>query len=231
MFSPRATRVEMLQLAPLVSCVLCIANLSGSPNIFRPDLYRWSLIFCLSTLTTNTMCTCLIAGRIYWLHRRSASLGRSSGVNLVMAMVLIIESGAIYSVSLAFQMGLYKAGSFGLYIVYNSMPNIVAISFTLLIVRLGWVSVFGNGGSHERTAQFSSVILAMLSNPDTERVMAPATAHACRCERGVDLRSRPPYISKGTTGDHSDSDLAITRAAANVTRSESTSRLNSIQAD
>jgi len=67
----------------------------------------------------------LIAGRIYWIHRRSASLGRSSSsLSLVTPMVLIIESGAIYSVALSFQIGLYATGSFGLYIVYNSVRSL-----------------------------------------------------------------------------------------------------------
>jgi len=61
----------------------------------------------------------------------------SGGPNLAAPMILIIESGAIYSVCLLTLIILYASGSFAQYIVFDAVTQIIGIVFSLIIVRIG----------------------------------------------------------------------------------------------
>jgi len=103
--------------------------------VFIVDLQHWILAFFVLTLTTNFTCTCLIAGRIWWVHRTTQ--GRVGGPNLAAPMILVIESGAIYSICLIILIILYASGSFAQYIALDAVSQVVGIVFSLVIVRIG----------------------------------------------------------------------------------------------
>jgi hypothetical protein len=63
----------------------------------------------------------LIAGRIWWINR--ATIGRVEGPNLAAPMILVIESGAIYSFCLIILIILYATGSFAQYIALDAVSN------------------------------------------------------------------------------------------------------------
>jgi len=162
---------------------------TGETPVFIALLRRWILAFCILTLITNTTCTCLIAGRILWAYRKTSFLGRVGGRSLVTPAVLIVESGAIYPIALATQLGLYISGSFAYLVVYNSMPTIIAIAFSLLIVRLGLgLSASGTDRSQKSMARGQTLTSSLLNIPP-ERAGPPPATPGCQCGHGIALRS------------------------------------------
>lgn len=78
---------------------------------------------CIINVLTNSAYgfSALIAGRIWWIHRRTK--GAVSGSNLVPAAVVVIESGGIYSACLIILLSLYLSGSFAQYIVLDAVSH------------------------------------------------------------------------------------------------------------
>jgi len=107
-----------------------------STGVFTSNVQHWITAFFIITLVTNFTCTCLIAGRIWWIHRTTK--GRiASGPNLAASMILVIESGAIYTLCLIILMALYGSGTYAQYIALDAVTQLIGIVFLLIIVRVG----------------------------------------------------------------------------------------------
>jgi len=178
---------------------------------FIASYRRYPLTFSALTLVTNSMCTLLIAGKIYWTQRKTSGLGRAGGQSLVTPMILIIESGAIYSTCLLIQISLYASGSFAIVMVLDSLPSIIGITFSLVIVRLGLgLSAYGPGAS--TYAGGSSLISTFTSAPQNSRGQRSHqlsnSGQVCQCGRGMSLRPLEVRITRksSTTGDASGAD-------------------------
>ncbi|THU98438.1 hypothetical protein K435DRAFT_660995, partial [Dendrothele bispora CBS 962.96] len=117
------------------------ARASPQAPVFITELHQWIVSFFSLTLVTNFCCTTLIAARIWWSHRRMAGNNMAVyGRSVMPAAVIIIESGAIYSVCLIILLILYLSGSFAQYIALDAVSlswEVVGIVFSLIIVRVG----------------------------------------------------------------------------------------------
>ncbi|PPQ96037.1 hypothetical protein CVT25_013899 [Psilocybe cyanescens] len=102
--------------------------------IFLKDLQHWIVSFFSLTLFTNFTSTTLIASRIWWIHRKTKTI--VSGRSVLPAMVVIIESGAIYSACLIILISLYLSGSFTQYIVLDAVTQVIGVVFSLVILRV-----------------------------------------------------------------------------------------------
>jgi len=95
---------------------------------------RWIVSFIVMTLSTNVLCTSLIAVKIWKINSFSAQfVGRS----LTPVMLMVIESGAIYSCTLVALLVCYLTRSPGQYLILDSLSPIVGCVFSMVIVRLG----------------------------------------------------------------------------------------------
>ncbi|THU98045.1 hypothetical protein K435DRAFT_600266, partial [Dendrothele bispora CBS 962.96] len=114
------------------------ARASPQAPVFITELHQIVSFFSL-TLVTNFCCTTLIAARIWWSHRRMAGNNMAVyGRSVMPAAVIIIESGAIYSVCLIILLILYLSGSFAQYIALDAVSlSWEGIVFSLIIVRVG----------------------------------------------------------------------------------------------
>uniref|UniRef100_A0A8H8CDL8 Uncharacterized protein n=1 Tax=Psilocybe cubensis TaxID=181762 RepID=A0A8H8CDL8_PSICU len=138
---------DMKIVVPLLVCYIASAGVglgavqgfarSGPhpSDIFIGSLGRWSISFFSLTLFTNLTCTVLIALKIWWMHKRTKSI--VSGVSVLPAMVIIIESGALYSAVLIILLTTYAAGSYSQYIALDAVTQIIGITFSLVIIRVG----------------------------------------------------------------------------------------------
>jgi len=202
-----------------------VANGHTNAPLFASEYGRWILAFTCLTLFTNLVCTSLIAGKIWWIHRRSTSLDRVGGQSLATPMIVIIESGAIYSISLIVQISLYASGSLAVFIIVDSATSIIGVTFLLIIVRLGLgLSAFGNstrsgGGQSDATpTQDFTTSLSNLANGNRvwrERSGAQIPAdgrqsvcQTCRCGNAIaDVRPLELRIDERTDSDSCFLDL------------------------
>jgi len=115
------------------------------------------------TLALNTLCSSLIAARIYYKQRqtrRSFEDARAmkpvDGDCLSHVAVIIIESGAIYSTLMVILVGTYAAEEIGIFSMFLDMTSpVIGIVFSSIIVRVA------RGVSHgENSVQVSAFVAA-----------------------------------------------------------------------
>ncbi|KAI8976301.1 hypothetical protein BD414DRAFT_509665 [Trametes punicea] len=100
-------------------------------SAFAHSLQIWNgSLFSLS-LATNVVVTMLISLRVWYMLRME---GGSATFRYWRVLVIIIESGMIYSVALVCEITLYFLGSNAFYIVYDPIAQLTAITPTLIIV-------------------------------------------------------------------------------------------------
>ncbi|KAJ7466902.1 hypothetical protein FB451DRAFT_1259474 [Mycena latifolia] len=106
-------------------------------------------LFFILSLSMNFFVPTLVAGRLWWVIRRirgSSGAGtRRKGRN---AMIIILESGLIYSVFVSLHMAFFHFSDPRDEIIYGALGQVVGIVPTLIIVRVGLgVSENGSGNS------------------------------------------------------------------------------------
>jgi hypothetical protein len=80
----------------------------GRAEIFAEELSHWITSFFSMTFATNVICTALVAYRVWAINRKHVSF---RGRKLRPLMLLIVESGAIYSATLMVLLILYNVDS------------------------------------------------------------------------------------------------------------------------
>ncbi|KAF7320547.1 Zn(2)-C6 fungal-type domain-containing protein [Mycena chlorophos] len=113
-------------------------------------LIQLRLFFILS-LTTNLFVPALIAGRLWWVIRRlrgNAALAAATRRQSRRAVIILLESGLIYSAVVSVHMVYFHYQDPMDEVVYAALSQIVGIVPTLIIVRVGR----GISQGSERTA-------------------------------------------------------------------------------
>ncbi|KAI0325773.1 hypothetical protein GY45DRAFT_1260319 [Cubamyces sp. BRFM 1775] len=113
-------------------------------DVFAVQTGRWITAVYALTLGTNLSSTMLLAGRIWTVARRSAQY-RSSNIFSPVLRV-IIESGAIYSMTITAALISFVVKSNGVYVLLDMISPIISIVFNMLIIRMGLSgdrSIFG----------------------------------------------------------------------------------------
>ncbi|KAF5311835.1 hypothetical protein D9619_003859 [Psilocybe cf. subviscida] len=133
-----------------------VASAGNRSALFSPAQEAWNTAFVILTLFTNGYATgasfihakspyafltgvreALIAGKIWYFQRKeNEALKDPLCGNLGRTAAIVIESGAIYSVSLVVFIALYEVRSEGVDIMFNCLPHIIGIAFSLIIVRV-----------------------------------------------------------------------------------------------
>ncbi|KAF8799456.1 hypothetical protein BYT27DRAFT_7201511 [Phlegmacium glaucopus] len=103
-------------------------------DVFASTLSGWITSFFILTFVTNVICTSLIAGRIWITTRKVARF--VSQQSLMPVVIVIIESGSIYSASCIILLVLYLLGSNAQYAALDGTFPIISIVFNLMIVRI-----------------------------------------------------------------------------------------------
>ncbi|KAI0821754.1 hypothetical protein BC628DRAFT_1393411 [Trametes gibbosa] len=109
-----------------------------SGDVFELQTGRWITAVYALTLGTNLSSTLLLAGRIWTVTRRSAQYRSSDFLGPVLRV--IIESGAIYSVTITAALISFVAKSNAVYVILDVISPIISIVFNMLIIRIGLAS-------------------------------------------------------------------------------------------
>lgn len=102
-------------------------------NIFVEQLTHWITAFFSTTFATNVICTGLIAYRIWLIN--SSRLGFRHR-KFTPVLLVIVESGAVYSVTLMVLLILYNVDSWFQYVILDAVSPIVGIVFTVIMLRI-----------------------------------------------------------------------------------------------
>jgi len=197
--------------AALIMVAISIATHSPDfDTVFSFPFREYPLAFCSLTLVTNAMCTILIAGKIWWIYRKTG------GRDLASPMVMIIESGALYSICLVFQISFYASGSVVAGIIRDTLPNIIGLNFSLIIVRVGLgLSAFGPRTSGVRKYRPNSKLCERFASATSDAAMESSSqicdaVQVCQCGCGMTLRALEVHITQETLGKRSSAKASFT---------------------
>ncbi|KAJ7148000.1 hypothetical protein C8R46DRAFT_540305 [Mycena filopes] len=126
--------------------------LAGNGDLFIPTLAPWALTFFAMSLSLNVLCTLLIAARILWTDYQVRTM-RAGDSYMRTATTVLIESAALYSLSLTVLLVLYDLNLNSQYILLDWTTSLIGIAFSLIIYRLAMAS--GHGSSKTATTILS----------------------------------------------------------------------------
>ncbi|KAI0702357.1 hypothetical protein C8T65DRAFT_579278 [Cerioporus squamosus] len=111
---------------------------SHKADVFAVQTGQWITSVYSLTLATNLSSTLLLAYKIYTVTRKSAQFSSSNFLTPVLRV--IIESGAIYSMTITTALITFVIKSNGVYVVLDIISPIISIVFNMLIIRVGMAS-------------------------------------------------------------------------------------------
>ncbi|KAJ7478658.1 hypothetical protein B0H11DRAFT_1725913, partial [Mycena galericulata] len=138
-------------------------------DVFATNIAEWGTALFILSLTTNILVTSLIGQLIRILQQLLFLRCKTHSHKYISAVAIIIESGAIYSLSLITLLTLYCLRTNAQYIAYDAHSQIMGIVPTLIIVRVGL------GISTEDAATMQSAANKSLTN--STRVALNRAAH------------------------------------------------------
>ncbi|KAH7883382.1 hypothetical protein F5I97DRAFT_235937 [Phlebopus sp. FC_14] len=122
-----------------IHTVWSISQLSANSAslVFLKQTGKWVVSFYSTALATNLVATGLLTFKLWAAHRNEANLqGTRSSKSLVRPVLLIVvECGAVYSISLITMLSTYVSASNSAYIVIDMIGQIIPITFCVIIVR------------------------------------------------------------------------------------------------
>ncbi|KAI1798387.1 hypothetical protein LXA43DRAFT_1088494 [Ganoderma leucocontextum] len=123
----------------LATATSLLPQIGAGNSIFVSHFSRFATTQYAISLTNNVLVTSLIAGRIWYVTRDVRAGGYATGSDYHRAILVIIESGALYALTQIIQLAWYVAKFPGLYFVADSFVQIMAIVPTsvVLLVALG----------------------------------------------------------------------------------------------
>ncbi|KAJ8077348.1 hypothetical protein PM082_001778 [Marasmius tenuissimus] len=166
-------------------------------SAFVRRLAVWNGSLFSMSLATNVIVTTLIAVRIWWIGRQIDDAHTRSATRYRRVLLLIIESGAIYSSAVLVEIILYFLPHNAFYIVYDPIAQLVSIVPTMIIIltTLGLTS-------NDLTTQIQT----------SARLPAPGGRSGPRRLSGtVTLESRPQFAvrGQGTTFDEESQSMSL----------------------
>ncbi|KAI9573141.1 hypothetical protein HD554DRAFT_1146173 [Boletus coccyginus] len=166
-----------------------IAQHSTQIGVFGGALGRWITSFWATTLATNLLTSLLLIFRIWYVDRQFSRLGGHHRSQLRPILHILVDSGAIYSVTLVAALVCFVTESNGQYVVLDMVTPIISITFYMVIIRVGLAT---------RTGQMTHVLLlgntaiAMDNSTNTERRRRKKVHIPRLTERKTDHGQRSP---------------------------------------
>jgi hypothetical protein len=108
----------------------------GSAAVFAPFISRWIKSFYATSLSTNLLSTLLLAYRTWTIDRQTSSV-RIMKSRLRPILLIVIDSGLLYSFTLVAALVCFTLESHGQNIILNMISPIISIAFFMVIIRVG----------------------------------------------------------------------------------------------
>ncbi|KAM5540155.1 hypothetical protein V8D89_006295 [Ganoderma adspersum] len=135
-FSAGAVVSDSPPLACSIGLNIAIATASSHKgDVFAAQTGQWITAVYALSLATNVSTTMLLAFKIWNVARKSAQY--RSGNIFTPVLRVIIESGAVYSVTITAALISFVVQSNGVYVVLDMISPIISIVFNMLIIRIG----------------------------------------------------------------------------------------------
>ncbi|KAI1782844.1 hypothetical protein LXA43DRAFT_1137185 [Ganoderma leucocontextum] len=158
-------------LAGSIGLNVAIATASSHKgDVFAAQTGQWITSVYALTLATNLSSTTLLAFKIWNVARKSAQYRSSSIFTPVLRV--IIESGAVYSMTITAALISFVVQSNGVYVLLDMISPIISIVFNMLIIRIGLANdrSLGTSGTTNGVASgWGAVVSDRSANPAVRR--------------------------------------------------------------
>ncbi|KAJ7350733.1 hypothetical protein DFH08DRAFT_923685 [Mycena albidolilacea] len=144
------------------SVYTCTRPSTDPTSIYAQQLGKWIKAFYSTTLACNLTATALLAYRLWTINRnvRRTRVGR--GVTIPILLV-VVDAGALYSMTLLSALICFALGSNGQYVVLDIVTPIISIAFYMVILRIG---IAQHSPSRDKT-NASTLPRVLFSRPET----------------------------------------------------------------
>ncbi|OAX36780.1 hypothetical protein K503DRAFT_694469 [Rhizopogon vinicolor AM-OR11-026] len=95
---------------------------------------KWVISFYSMAFATNVIATSILAFKLWSVHQGSSRM-RTTRSHVYPVLLVIMECGALYSMSLVTMLATYLTASNSAYIVIDMIGQIIPITFFMIIVR------------------------------------------------------------------------------------------------
>ncbi|KAJ3474081.1 hypothetical protein NLI96_g12660 [Meripilus lineatus] len=185
----------------LFAMFVAVARVYHTAALVDPIVHRWGLASWALDLTVNGLGTLAIAGRLWWIGRRSAC-SKSGGRNSYLGVaIIVLESGAMFTFATFVLVILYvNTPTAQVSAAFTSIVAQIAVLSPLLIILRVWLNV--NHGSSQTTTPIARLVtscachgsnqitgkgvnyptLSRTPMPQTERVNFPGERRKEQCE-------------------------------------------------
>ncbi|OAX36778.1 hypothetical protein K503DRAFT_277646 [Rhizopogon vinicolor AM-OR11-026] len=131
---------------------------TASQIVFQVETGKWVDSFYATAFVTNLITTSILALKLWLAHRRSSGVLETRS-KVYPIMRIIMESGALYFMTLVTMMATYFSSSNSSYILTDVICQIIPITFFLIIVRTAMLRFSDRTGQGLFTHTVTSNIL------------------------------------------------------------------------
>ncbi|KAJ7083922.1 hypothetical protein C8R43DRAFT_1051924 [Mycena crocata] len=173
----------------------------STTTFFTENQLRVTSAFFGLTMATNNVSTVLIAVRVWQGQRQMKGITTMSSLNKL--VVVVLESGAMYSTMLVLVLGTFVGQSTAAFnILIDIVSPVIGIVFSLIIVRVGLnLSVNSDGRLPENTSSTLLFQTTSLSAP----VRKVPKDHALELKLGTNAASTRTTVGTSMAGSEFDS--------------------------
>lgn len=126
LYSYLLTPPSLVSSATGIGIIYSMARVVPEAPVFAEQLQLWIVSFFSLTLATNIICTGLVAVKIWHINRQVMNFVNHSFYPIVL---LVVESGAVYSVTLLALLILYKTESWFQYVLLDAVSQLFFFKF------------------------------------------------------------------------------------------------------
>jgi len=178
--------LELVCIGTITPALISIANPNNSYT--SPFVYQLVVAFYAQHLFFNFSVTILIIAKLWLMGRKLESFFPGNGSPYARGMGIMVESGALYTLATAVNLGLYAARHPFAYVFTNVLTQLATLTPLLIVVRVGYtLSSVGSASSQATTAlQFPSDVAR--ESPATQMIRGRQTKLQQRAQDQARLR-------------------------------------------
>ncbi|KAF8837554.1 hypothetical protein BDN67DRAFT_972826 [Paxillus ammoniavirescens] len=176
------------------------SSTTNASVLYERQAAQWVLSFYSTALATNLLATGLLILKLWAGHRNEVGLQRTTRKSLIHPVIVIVmECGAVYSLTLITLLFTYVYASNGVYIMTDVIGQVIPITFCVIIVRTAMLRFERDRGRGLPLSTLTYSMSHQISTPNSMRVQV-------NCVRVVENDRDPSELShRGDAWDASGS--------------------------
>lgn len=120
-----------------IHAVYSVSQASNNPgDVFASQLKKWITAFFASTITTNLLCSALLAYRIWAIEREVAKVRTTKKGTMMPLVRILVDAAVLYSVVLFSLLICFLSGNNGESVLTDLVMPIISIAFYMVLIRI-----------------------------------------------------------------------------------------------